>query len=185
MTIFFIGVGSAFARENALEEMSLEALGAELDGASARIESLLGVRPTTFAYPCGNAFVGRGRHTQSYVPLVAERFLAGRGYLNGETSDPRLCDLAQLVSVGLDRAPLPHVLDLIEAALSDGSWLIFTGHDIGAGDEEPLSVDPETLEAALAAAAERGLWVGTVAQVASHVSALRPGGGRNVPDRQA
>ncbi len=173
----------AFSRENALEAMSLQAMERELDEASRRIEELLGVRPATFAYPCGNTFVGRGRETRSYVPLVAGRFLAGRGYLNGETNDPMLCDLSQLVSVGLDRAPMHYVRGLLEAAADDGSWLIFTAHDIGAGEDVPLSVDIEALETALREARERKLWVAPVVDIARHLAQARGGG--NVPDRQA
>jgi peptidoglycan/xylan/chitin deacetylase (PgdA/CDA1 family) len=173
----------AFSHENALEDMTLEDMGRELDEASSRIDALLGIRPATFAYPCGNTFVGRGRYTRSYVPLVADRFLAARGYLNGQTNDPERCDPSQLVSVGLDRAPQSYARDLVETAAGEGSWLIFTAHDIGAGDEEPLSVDVDALEAVLSLAAERGLWVGTVAEVARHVMQKR--GGANVPYRQA
>ncbi len=172
-----------FARGNALEEMTLADMERELDEASRRIEGLLGVRPATFAYPCGNAFVGRGRATRSYVPLVAERFLAGRGYLNGETNDPLRCDLSQLVSVGLDRAPLGYVDGLVERALSDGSWLIFTAHDIGAGEEVSLSVDVEALGHALAAVTERGFWVAPVVDAARHLERARGGG--DVQDRPA
>ncbi|HET6485248.1 MAG TPA: polysaccharide deacetylase family protein [Spirochaetia bacterium] len=161
-----------FARHNPLEEMTLEDMRRELDEASGRIDQLLGVRPVTFAYPCGNAFVGRGRGTQSYVPLVAERFLAGRGYLNGQTNDPWRCDLSQLVSVGLDRAPSSYARNLIEIALDEGSWLVCTAHDIGDG-HDGLSVDVAALEAALSLASERGLWIGTVAEVARHVTEKR------------
>ena len=163
-----------FAHDNPLEEMTLEDMRRELDEASRRIEALLGVRPVTFAYPCGSAFVGRGRGTQSYVPLIAERFLAGRGYLNGQTNDPRRCDLSQLVSVGLDRAPQRYARDLIETVLDEGSWLVITAHDIGAGDKDGLSVDVDALEALLRLASERGLWIGTVAEVARHVAETRP-----------
>jgi peptidoglycan-N-acetylglucosamine deacetylase len=165
----------AFSARNALEDMNLADMARELDEASARVQRLLGLWPTTFAYPCGNTFVGRGRLTASYVPLVAERFAAGRGYLNGQTNSPERCDLAQLVSVGLDRAPIDHVTDLIELALDEGSWLVFTGHDIGADDDEPLSVDIDALERVLQIAAARApaLWVDTVAAIAGHVKARR------------
>jgi len=55
---------------------------AQLMEANKNIESLLGVKSEVFAYPCGNTFVGRGRDTKSYVPVVAELFLLGRGWLD-------------------------------------------------------------------------------------------------------
>lgn len=171
-----------FAHDNALEDMTLDDMARELDEASRRIEERLGVAPETFAYPCGNTFVGRGPGTRSYVPLVAERFLAGRGYLNGETNDPLRCDLSQLVSVGLDRAPRTYVEGIIDSAATHGSWLVLTGHDIGAGDDVPLSVDVDALEAALRDARDRGLWVAPVAEIARFMERTRAGG--YVPDRQ-
>jgi peptidoglycan/xylan/chitin deacetylase (PgdA/CDA1 family) len=177
----------AFAHHNALEEMTLAGMEAELDEASRRIGELLAVRPRTFAYPCGNTFVGRGSETRSYVPLVARRFLAGRGYLNGETNDPLRCDLSQLVSVGLDRAPASYVTGLLDNALERGAWLIFTGHDIGAGDEVPLTVDIALLETALREAKARGLWLVPVAEAAGHVDRVRPDGpsAGNGPSRRS
>lgn len=79
-----------FSRANALEDYSLKMMAAQLDGANAEIESLLGVKPRTFAYPCGQKFVGRGLDVRSYVPLVADRFLAGRRYLDESANDPGL-----------------------------------------------------------------------------------------------
>src|SRR5690606_234668 len=61
-----------FAREKALEQHTLARMRAELVEANERIAALLGTTPRTFAYPCGQTFVGRGRDTRSYVPVVAE-----------------------------------------------------------------------------------------------------------------
>ena len=41
----------SFSRLNALEDYTLEMISAQLDGANAEIEDLLGVKPRTFAYP--------------------------------------------------------------------------------------------------------------------------------------
>jgi peptidoglycan/xylan/chitin deacetylase (PgdA/CDA1 family) len=65
-----------FASSNALEDWTLQAIAADVDAATTSIEHLVGTRPLTFAYPCGQSFVGRGRQRQSYVPLIAERFVA-------------------------------------------------------------------------------------------------------------
>jgi hypothetical protein len=46
----------------------------ELLAANETLEELLGVRPRTFAYPCGQRFVGAGENTRSYVPVVARHF---------------------------------------------------------------------------------------------------------------
>jgi hypothetical protein len=69
---------SPFSRKNyTLERLKLY----EMIQANEALETFTGRRPTSFAYPCGQRFVGRGKATRSYVPLVAEHFLEGRGFL--------------------------------------------------------------------------------------------------------
>jgi hypothetical protein len=69
---------------------------------NAEIERLLGTRPTTFAYPCGEKFIRRGVEAESYVPFVAKRFLVGRGFRDEAANDPAFCDLAQVLGVDSD-----------------------------------------------------------------------------------
>ncbi|MFT7696376.1 MAG: peptidoglycan/xylan/chitin deacetylase (PgdA/CDA1 family), partial [Candidatus Latescibacterota bacterium] len=65
-----------------LESYDLDRMRAEIVQANDEIEELLGIRPTSFAYPCGQTYVGRGSDTKSYVPLVAELFQTGRRWLD-------------------------------------------------------------------------------------------------------
>lgn len=162
-----------WAREKALEDFTLERMAADIDAATAFIAQLLGVRPRTFAYPCGNSFVGRGRDLRSYVPLVAERFLAGRAYLTEPLNDPSFCDLAQLCATGSDGATLGRLTDLMRAAAADGSWVIFVSHDVADAGHQALS--PAVLEAACRYAADEanGLWVDTVENIAGHIRQRR------------
>jgi peptidoglycan/xylan/chitin deacetylase (PgdA/CDA1 family) len=120
-------------RDRALEEMPLGRMAEEIDGASQAIFRLLGLRPQTFAYPCGQTFVGRGRNVASFVPLVAERFLAGRKWLSEDANDPTVCDLAQLLSSEIDGKTFAELKPLVDKALTEGRWLILTGHEIGEG----------------------------------------------------
>jgi peptidoglycan-N-acetylglucosamine deacetylase len=80
---------------NALENYTLDEMSRQLDESNAQIEQRLGVRATTFAYPCGQKFVGRGPGMKSYVPLIGQKFLVGRGYMDEYYNDPVFCDLAQ------------------------------------------------------------------------------------------
>ena len=50
----------AWSRQKALEDYTLARLDAELEQAGVEIKRITGVLPTTFAYPCGQTFVGRG-----------------------------------------------------------------------------------------------------------------------------
>src|SRR5690606_7683029 len=48
----------SWARENALENYTIEKMREELYETNRQIESLLGIKSTVFAYPCGGTFVG-------------------------------------------------------------------------------------------------------------------------------
>jgi hypothetical protein len=97
----------------------------EIDGANDQTQKLLGVRPKTFAYPCGQKFVGRGLDVQSYVPLVAERFLVGRSYLSEASNDPTIVDLSQAMGTAFDDMDFPQMKKVLTMPSSrdDGSFL--------------------------------------------------------------
>ena len=120
----------AFSRKNALEEYTIEKIEFEMNEANITIERLLNLKPTSFAYPCGQSFVGRGRTLKSYVPVVAEKFITGRGYRDETINDPALCDLAQLMGVEMDNYDFPYIKKYIDKALKRSGWLILAGHKI-------------------------------------------------------
>ena len=167
-----------FSRQNALEDYSLEMMAAQLDGTSTQIERLLGVKPSTFAYPCGQKFVGRGLDVRSYVPLVAERFVVGRGYLDEAANDPAFCDLSQAMGTAFDDLTLEQMKTLVTSAVSSGRWIIFVGHDIG---ERGFQVTDVTALAALCDYLNdpaNSIWVATVAEVGDYVGRHRPAAAR-------
>jgi peptidoglycan/xylan/chitin deacetylase (PgdA/CDA1 family) len=165
-------------RNNALENYTLEMMARELDGANAQIESLLGVKPRTFAYPCGLKFVGKGRNVKSYVPLVAERFLAGRGYLDEAANDPTICDLAQALGTPFDDLDFEKMKKLVDDAGQSGRWVIFVGHDIGSRAHQTTGV--RELEALLEylTKPDTAIWLDTVAAVASYIQTERDAEGK-------
>ena len=160
-------------RGRALEEMTLGRMADEIDQASAAIFHLLGVRPKSFAYPCGQTFVGRGRRVASFVPLVAERLLAGRMWLSEDSNDPEFCDLAQLLSQESDGKAFAEVRALVDKAGAEGRWLILTGHEIGEGGfQTTLSATLEQL-CRYACEPKNGLWIDTVASIAEYIRRSR------------
>lgn len=159
----------SFSRLNALENYTLEMMAAQLDGANAEIETLLGVKPRTFAYPCGQKFVGRGLDTRSYVPLVADRFLVGRGYLDESANDPEVCDLAQAMGTPFDDMDFEQIKTHVEDAVKDGRWVIFVGHAIGKrGYQVTDTAALESLFEYLKDPAH-GIWLATVAEVGEYI----------------
>ncbi len=167
----------SFARERALENYTLDKMRDELEEANNIIEQQLDVRPVTFAYPCGQKFVGRGRNLKSYVPVVAEGFLAGRGWMDEWSNDPGFCDMAQLMAMELDGKDFEQVKQLIDRTTANGGWLVFCGHEIGEGGHQT------TLSSTLKALCEyaqdpaNGLWLDTVEAVGRYILEQRAGTG--------
>ena len=163
----------SFSRPNALEGYSLEMMAAQLDGANAEIETLLGVKPRTFAYPCGQKFVGRGLDARSYVPLIAERFIAGRGYLDESANDPEVCDLAQAMGTPFDEMDFKEMKNHVEEASNEGRWIVFVGHEIGKRGYQVT--DAAALEALCEYLKDpaHGIWLGTVAEIAEYIQQQR------------
>jgi peptidoglycan/xylan/chitin deacetylase (PgdA/CDA1 family) len=160
-----------FSVDHALENFTLTTMEKDLDSASVEIERQLGVKPLTFAYPCGQKFVGRGLETKSYVPLVATRFLAGRGFRDEAANDPAFVDPAQLMGIDSDGMTFEQMKTLTADAAKRGGWLVFAGHEMGKSGRQTTLVD--SLEQYLTYAADpaNGVWLDTVAAVAKYVIA--------------
>ena len=162
-----------FSRANALEGYTLERMAKDLDGGNAEIERLLGVKAKTFAYPCGQKFVGRGREVRSYVPLAAERFLVARGYLDEAANDPAFFDMAQAAGTGFDDMDFPQMKQLVSKAAEEGRWIIFVGHEIGPKGFQVT--DTAALEALCKYAKDpaNGIWIDTVGNIGRYIQQQR------------
>jgi peptidoglycan/xylan/chitin deacetylase (PgdA/CDA1 family) len=158
-----------WSRQKALEEYSLERMRYELVESNRRIKELLDVTAETFAYPCGQKFVGRGLDTRSYVPLVAGLFLAGRGWLDEVPNDPEFCDLAQLAGIEMDGKDFDQILPILERAKETGRWVVLAGHEIGEAGQQTTRVG--MLEKLLPFARDpaSGLWIAPVGTVARYL----------------
>jgi peptidoglycan-N-acetylglucosamine deacetylase len=158
-----------FSRHNALEDYDLTKMAEQIDGANEQIKKLLGVKPVDFAYPCGLKFVGRGLDVRSYVPLVAERFLSGRGYLDESPNDPTFVDFAQAMGTSFDDLDFQQMKKVVDEASKNGSWVIFVGHEIGQRAHQ--TTDVKALQALCAYLKDpaNGIWVGTVKEVGAYV----------------
>jgi peptidoglycan/xylan/chitin deacetylase (PgdA/CDA1 family) len=161
----------AFSAHNALEDYTLERMEAELTGANAKIEALLGVTPRTFAYPCGQTFVGRGENLRSYIPLVAKHFRAGRAFRSESANQPNFCDFAQLHGVDGDNQSFDELMVWVEKALRAGEWLIFCGHEIGIPTNQTFCAN--AMAQLCEFARDNGIWLDTVATINEHVRRVR------------
>ncbi|MBA2481582.1 MAG: polysaccharide deacetylase family protein [Planctomycetes bacterium] len=165
-----------WSRHKALEDYSLERIEAELLSANEEIERFCGTRPTTFAYCCGQKFVGRGRGARSYVPVVAEHFVVGRGFRDEIANDAGYCDLAQIAGVDFDGMDAAGMVARVEQAATAGGWLVFAGHDIGADCRQSVSASALDALCRYAMDPQNGVWIDTVAVIGGHVArSLRRG----------
>ncbi len=159
-----------WSREKALEDYTLAQMATELDQVNAEIKKLLGVRPETFAYPCSQKYVGRGTNVRSYVPAVAARFRAGRGWRDEAPNDPAFCDLAQLMGFDLDGLTWEQLKTLIDEARKKHAWVVLGGHEIGAGGRQTTRVDTLRAFCEYAKDPKNGVWVDTVANISRYVA---------------
>jgi len=161
-----------FAKNKALEDYTLTRLAEDLDTATDEIVTTFGIKPTSFAYPCGQKFVGRGANAQSYVPLIAKRFVTGRGYLDEAANDPAVCDLSALMGTGLDNLTFPQMKTLLDAAIKENRWLIFAGHEMS-NENKNQTTNLDALAELVAYARTSNVWLDTVANIGQHVHKSR------------
>jgi peptidoglycan/xylan/chitin deacetylase (PgdA/CDA1 family) len=162
-----------FSKDNALESYTEEQMIRELQGSKSHIGQMIGTTPRTFAYPCGQTFIGRGRQATSYVPLVADRYLAGRLWLSEDSNNPAFCDLAQILAVEIDGLSYDGMKQLVDRAVSENRWLIFAGHDIGAGGRQTAIVSELEKLCHYLKASDETIWVDTIANIADYIRSER------------
>jgi peptidoglycan-N-acetylglucosamine deacetylase len=156
-----------------LEQLTLKQMEAELDDATAEIQKHLGVKPVSFAYPCGQKYIGSGEQARSYIPLVAKRFTSGRGYLDEAANLPEACDLAQLMGTGFDGMTFAQMKTQLDRASKDQRWIVFAGHEIGQSAHQTTDVAALKELAAYLKDPANGFWVDTVANIATHLRRAR------------
>jgi peptidoglycan-N-acetylglucosamine deacetylase len=162
-----------WSRKNALEEYTLARIEQDIAKAGSEIEKLVGVRPVTFAYPCGSKYVGRGEQTQSYVPVIAKRFLAGRGFRDESANDPAFADLAQLLGIESDAMRFERMRELVQQAQVNNGWIVFAGHEIGKPGNQTTEIAELEKFITWAKDPASGVWLDTVEAIARHIQKQR------------
>lgn len=163
----------SWARDRALEDFDLSRMRQELLEAKRRLTELLAVDARHFAYPCGQTFVGRGAQTRSYVPVVAELFVSGRGWLDEGPNDPAFVDLAQVTGMEMDGKSFAEIEPILEGARAAGQWVVLAGHEIGTSGRQTTRV--EMLEQLIPYARDPSneLWLAPVGTVAEYIREQR------------
>ena len=159
----------SWSRDKALEKQTITSISHEIDEANRIIEANLGVVPQSFAYPCGQTFVGSGVNTKSYIPVVARTFQTGRGWLDEGANHPFYADQAQLTGMSSDNAEWPEIKALIDEAVEKGQWLVLAGHEMD--DEGSQTTYLKTIKAICeyAQQPDSKIWIATVDKVADYI----------------
>ena len=153
-----------------LEDYDMERMYTEIVQANDELEELVGARPVSFAYPCGQTYVGRGRNTQSYVPMVAEMFQTGRRWLDETSNTPGHFDTAQVMAMRMDGEDFPTIERMIERTKRNENWLVLAGHSIR--EEGRRGTNLVMLRELLAYASDpdNGVWIAPVKEVATFIA---------------
>ncbi|MCP1385913.1 polysaccharide deacetylase family protein [Runella salmonicolor] len=162
-----------WAKPKALEEYTLDKMKSELIRTNKALEAQLGITPKVFAYPCGQTFVGRGMNTKSYIPLIAELFSVGRGWLDEGPNDPTFCDMAQLTGMEMDGKEFEQILPIIENAKKTGHWVVLAGHEVGESGNQTARVAMLRKLCEYAQNPANGVWIAPIGTVAKYVQEKR------------
>ncbi|MCZ6772257.1 MAG: polysaccharide deacetylase family protein [Proteobacteria bacterium] len=160
-------------RSFCLERITIADIAQVIDAGSAVLRETFDheLRDQSFAYPCYESFAGAGLRRKSYVPEVANRYLAGRA---GEDrgNDPVRADISHLSSYSVDGRTFEQIITIIEQDLAHGRWVILTFHGVS-GDW--LSIDLAVLERLLKYLQQQRprIWTGPVITVARYVDERR------------
>jgi peptidoglycan-N-acetylglucosamine deacetylase len=158
-----------WSRGKALEGYTLDGIEREMTEANRRIADLLGVTPESFAYPCGQTFVGRSTNTRSYVPVAARLFVTARGWLDEAPNDPAYVDFAQLTGIESDGKDFDEILPLIESAAKTGMWVVLAGHEMRATGSQTTRLAMLDKLCAYVTNPANGVWIAPVGTVARYV----------------
>ena len=103
-------------KKSCIENYTPDSMRYELVESNNRIEKCSVLSQSYLVYPCGQKF-GRPRvNTKSYVPLIAEMFITGRGFMEETSNDPAYVDFAQITGIEMDGKDFEQLLPMIEAA---------------------------------------------------------------------
>jgi len=176
-TLSHVCTNNLWGERGGLEDRTLEEIEADIVAAQERLVQVAPQRKDwTFCYPCYNAFVGEGVARRSYVPVVAKRFLAGRGAGEyGFANFPRVVDLACVGSTCCTRMGGFEMIGLVEALAARGLWQVLVFHEIDGSHQTTASWDFKLLLDYLRRRSNE-VWCAPVAEVARKIADARGAG---------
>lgn len=155
-----------------LDLLTLDDITREIVEAKRRIEEELPEQKShSFAYPCGETKVGRGATHTSYVPVIAEHYVTGRG-IGDQPNDPVCTDLACTWSFMPANPPAEQLIAWADFA-RQGKWVIFCFHGVG-GEHFVLRMEAFRTLLGHLNANKQDIWTDTVISVGTWIRDHRP-----------
>lgn len=162
-----------WSRNTALDDYTMDQMREELVQTNKEIQELLEVTPTVYAYPCGQTYLGRGETAESFIPLISELFLAGRGWLDEAPVDPAYADMAHLTGMKMDNISFKEILPLIQSASDNGQWLVLAGHETNNSGNQTTYLSMLEQLAQYATDSSNGIWIAPIGTIAEYVKEKR------------
>ncbi|MBM4144145.1 MAG: hypothetical protein FJ225_11225 [Lentisphaerae bacterium] len=142
----------------------------ELRVANCLLEMIDGRSERTFGNTCCHTTIGQGEHETRFDDIVAALFVAARGPLNNAVVRPDTLRYSALGHFSGDARTAAELQRLVELARSQGGWIIFMFHGVGAGTHN-LFIDGEQhgrfIEWLSAQAGQ--VWTASMVEVAGHL----------------
>ena len=158
---------------NSLENYNESMMLNDLKSANKLIFKTIGSKPISFAYPCGQTFIGKGIETKSYVPVIASMFHSGR-LTSGGSVNAVYSDFAKLPSQNTDNITFHEIKNIIEDAKKKGKWLILNGHEIGDGISlQTTSLNTLDSICKYASDTTNGIWIDNVENISAFIREKR------------
>lgn len=146
-----------------LEGWTLQDVEEDVLEAERRLTEVFPTQNRSYCYPCFQNHVGEGETRQSYTPVIARHFSAGRG-LGEVPNHPATCDLHYAWSWMIRGNTAMELMGMAEQAANRGRWGIMTFHGISEGHLAVAECDFAELCNHLAYA--KHIWVAPVREVA-------------------
>lgn len=146
-----------------LEGLTLQDVEEDVMEAERRLTEAFPTEDRSYCYPCYQNHVGEGQSRQSYTPIIARHFAAGRG-LGEWPNHPATCDLHYAWSWALRGNSATELIGMAEQTANRGRWGIMTFHGISLGHLSVAECDFTELCNHLAHA--KHIWVAPVREVA-------------------
>src|SRR5690606_13462823 len=123
----------------------------------------------------GQTYLGKGANAKSFIPLISEMFLAGRGWLDEAPVDPVYGDMAHLTGMKMDNMDFEEILPVIESAAANGQWLVLAGHETNTSGNQTTYLDMLEKLLQYAKNPSNGIWIAPIGTIAEYVKEKREG----------